>query len=31
MISLCRGWRFTEEWSEDFLRGKKLTKGERLT
>ncbi len=22
MISLCRGWRFTEEWSEDFLRGK---------
>ena len=21
MISLCRGWQFTETWSEDFLRG----------
>ena len=21
MISLCRGWQFTEQWSEDFLRG----------
>ena len=22
MISLCRGWQFTEHWSEDFLAGK---------
>ena len=22
MISLCRGWQFTERWSEDFLAGK---------
>ena len=22
MISLCRGWEFTEQWSEDFLAGK---------
>ena len=22
MISLCRGWQFTEQWSEDFLAGK---------
>ena len=22
MISLCRGWRFTETWSEDFLAGR---------
>ena len=21
MISLCRGWQFTEQWSEDFLKG----------
>ena len=21
MISLCSGWEFTEQWSEDFLRG----------
>ena len=21
MISICSGWEFTEQWSEDFLRG----------